>query len=349
MKVLAFGCIHLQPRPTFGTGAIEPSIQWLLSVIMSERPDCVVMLGDSVESVLKSDLLTYSQLRWVLESFRYCCQQLGTKVFWLVGNHDIYSPALSVLDLFDDQGRTGLTVIKKSTMVQADNANLVFMPYESWMDDATAWQDTGWANVFSQASRGISTYCFSHVPIAGEQPGESSGCDPREMAMHCDVWVAGHYHVAHSRTIESPMHGTVLVAPGCLVAHHFGDTGWFHGATLLDTSGQTGCRFIMNPHSPVFYVGSSADLQAALQDPTVAALAPRVHAKVDEETLVSLHLASVELRRTIQVERPNRPKFKLASSPMNDLDYWLQLNGIEDREALLKEARSILVQEEKNA
>jgi hypothetical protein len=343
MRTVIFGCPHIQSATTFGSGAIQPSIQWLVEYCKSVQATHVICLGDTVESVNKQDLLANLMVKWVLDQFK----ALPSQVYWMVGNHDVYSEMYNALDIFE--GGDAFRVIREPTILDGE-AELVLWPFQQWMDDPLQWRDKLDASYLMDRC-GKPRVLFTHVPIEGMPMGgtKDKGADLKELALHHDLIFAGHYHIANQFMAEALSAETQVIVPGCLVGHDFKDLGWFHGCVVWDymPSGGDRLHWVPNPHAHYFFKGTSAQLNAEIQRPEIAALRDRMHVRftdqADSKPYREWGIPTVQVRpKHEQVQTSSHQSFALEGNPIEDVQQWLVAQGHSQTEELLVKAREYL-------
>jgi hypothetical protein len=182
---------------------------------------------------------------------------------------------------------------------------------------------------------------------------KDKGADMVEIGLQYDMVFAGHYHITNQFMAKAMSAETPVVVPGCVMAHDFKDLGWFHGAVLFDfvagdqqkPSGAV--HWLPNPYSHYFYLGTSIDYSAAIQDTAIAALRDRTHVrftdKVDAAPFREWGLPTVQVRpKHEQVQTSSHESFKLEGDPVEDLQRWLTARGLEQTQDLLAKAREYL-------
>ena len=137
MRTVIFGCPHVQPTITLGSAAFQPTVQWLIDYCKSVQATHVICLGDTVESVAKSDLMVNLQVKWFLDQFK-ALAATGVHVRWMIGNHDVYSEMYSALDIFEDA--PNFIVVRQPSRLLGQQVELVFWPFQQWMDDPLEWR-----------------------------------------------------------------------------------------------------------------------------------------------------------------------------------------------------------------
>ena len=341
MKLLVFGCPHVQAGETLGSGALQPTVQWLIQTAQQYQVSHVVCLGDTVDSVAKTDLMTNLTVKWFLDSFK-ALARTGVSVIWLVGNHDVYSSAYSALDIFEDSHNF---IVLKTPKTVSDGVTMTFWPFQTWMDRAVDWPLHREELIAPRAGGEESPrILFTHAPLEGMPMGpvKDDGADMADLALQYDLIFAGHYHVANQFLAKAMSAGTPVVVPGCVIAHTFQDSGWFHGAVLYDTDQSVDhVQWLGNPYSHYFFTGSAAELDAALKNPTVAALRERTHVRltddVDTAKYSSQGIPTVQLRpKQEQIKSSGKQSFQLEGKPEDDLKLWLDDAGLDEADALLE-------------
>lgn len=336
MRILAFGCPHVQSRTTLGSSAFQPTVGWLVDTARQQQATHVVCLGDTVDSVSETDLMTNLTVKWVLDSFRTLAHS-GVPVIWMLGNHDVYSEQYSALDIFDDSHN--FMVLRQPKVVESEGVELVFWPFQQWMDRPVEWAQHTDMVIHRTSDR--PRLLFTHVPIESIPIGgtKDQGADIKELGLEYDMVVAGHYHQANQFMVDSFSAQTPVVIPGCVVAHKFKDTGWFHGAVLYDTV-TAQLSWLQNPHSHCFFTGTSQELSQALSDASIARMRDRMHVRLTDEVdaapYVEYGLPTVQIRpKQKQIQSSAKQSFQLEGEPADDLQRWLQESGVQDVDRLV--------------
>ena len=232
MRVMIFGCPHLQSGVTLGSAALPQTVAWLLETARNNSVTHIVCLGDTVDSVSKTDLIVNMQIKWTLDQFKTLAAQ-GVYTCWMIGNHDVYSDIYSGLDIFDQAANFNL--VKNPTLLGGDDAELVLWPFQQWMDDPLQWRErTG--GMYLQRTGEKPRILFTHCPIEGMPMGgtKDKGVDLKELALNFDMLFAGHYHQSNQFMAEAMSAETPVAVPGSVMGHDFKDLGWFHGALIWD-------------------------------------------------------------------------------------------------------------------
>ena len=348
MRAVIFGCPHVQPSTTLGSAALQPTVQWVVEYAKSIQATHVICLGDTVESVSKQDLLANLQVKWILDQFK----ALPSHVYWMVGNHDAYSERYNALDIFED-GDT-FKVIRQPTVLPGE-VELTLWPFQQWMDDPLEWRQHYDELMVGRSGQIAPRVLCTHVPIEGMPMGgtKDKGAELKEIALNFDMVFAGHYHIANQFMAEALSAETQVIVPGCLVGHDFKDLGWFHGVVVCDYSPEPGyaglplVHWVPNPHAQYFFKGTSAEYNAAVQDPAIAALRDRTHVRftdqVDAAAWRAWGLPTVQVRpKHEQVQTSSHQSFKLEGNPIEDLQQWLVARGHSQTQELLAKAREYL-------
>jgi len=352
MRTVIFGCPHIQATTTLGSEALKATVEWLVSYCRQAQVTHVVCLGDTVESVTKTDLLANLKVKWVLDTFKALAAS-GTQVYWLIGNHDVYSEQYSALDIFEDA--TNFRVLRGPTNIEGLNVSMTLWPFQQWMDDPLAWPKHK-DELISPRRDGRPRALFTHCPIENMPMGgtKDQGADLIEISLQYDLIFAGHYHIANQFLAEAMSAQTPVVVPGCLIGHDFKDLGWFHGIVVWDLMPDsqeypTGLvHWVPNPHAHYFFVGPSAEYQAACQQqPEITQLRDRTHVrftdKVDAAPFRQWGLPTVQIRpKHTQVQTSSHKSFKLEGDPVEDLQKWLSASGKNPTQELLATAREYL-------
>lgn len=324
MRLLAFGCPHIQSTITLGSSATVPTFQWLLQMVEEQQVSHVVCLGDTVDSVSKTDLMTNLTVKWVLDAFKELAHS-GVAVIWMLGNHDVYSEQHSALDIFDDA--PNFTVLRQPRSVLVDGLEFVFWPFQQWMDDHSEWRQRI-DSMYVHRSGATPRILCTHTPIEGMPMGgtKDQGADIKELGLQFDLVIAGHYHEASQFLVDALSAQTPIVVPVCVIAHGFKDLGWFHGAVMYDTTtAQT--SWLTNPHSHVFYRGTSQQFNEAMQNSQLAMMKDRTHARFTDEVDPAVYreygLPTVQVRpKQERIQSSGKESFQLDSDPMADLRRW---------------------------
>lgn len=346
MRTLIFSCLHIPHKQRPGSPAMKDTINWLVGTVRSQSITHVVFLGDAVHNVSRTDLPTNLWLRYAVDSFK----KLQVPVFWMVGNHDLYSETMNAMQVFEETEL--FRIIQQPSAWSLDGCNLVFLPWTSLMDEKDWWRR------FSVGSLAVSSqpnYLFCHAPIdkfqAMVDPGNRATSAPEtELAAKFDAVFAGHYHGAGQDVVEVFDSPIPIIRPGCVLGQDFTDAripAWFHGAVIWDcsTQNQLGVQWVANPHSHYFFKGTEAEYVALSQNERIAPLLPRTHFWSTEELTRSHQAISVVVKPEKQAtEASSNTPYKLDSSPEEDLQLWLGEQGMVDPAGaeLLKRAKRYL-------
>lgn len=347
MRALIFGCPHVQPSATLGSAAFQQTVEWLRDQALQLQATHVICLGDTVESVAKTDLPANIKVKWFLDTFK-AVAQTGCQVYWMIGNHDVYSEMYSALDIFEDG--QNFRVVRQPLVVPGE-IDITLWPFQQWMDDPMKWPEHT-DELFRARINNNPRALFAHVPIEGMPMGgtKDKGADLVDIGLQYDMIFAGHYHIANQFMAKAMSAETQVVVPGCAIGHDFKDLGWFHGAVLWDyTPGSQGgsVAWLPNPYSSYFYHGTSADLNEQLQDVNISALRDRLHVrftdKVDSAPYRQWGIPTVQVRpKHEQVKTSSHESFALEGDPIADLQRWLTSAGHEQTGDLLSLAREYL-------
>lgn len=323
MRTIVFGCPHVTDRPGVAGAALVPTVQWLVQQVQALQADMVVCLGDTVESSSRTTVPVNVTVKWFLECFKQLAAG-GTQVYWLIGNHDIYSSELHTLQVFDEA--PNFHIVSKPLLAEGPEGwKLGFMPYTQEMDQSTYFEGDNLA--WADPAKGSPAVLFSHVPLSGWQLGEikDRGLDPVELALRFSLVFQGHYHQSAFFEQEGLGALTKVIAPGCVLGRNFRDLGWFHGIVVWDTPDTV--HWVTNPHSHSFMVGSSAELNAILADERYHPTLDRLHVRLTDQVEVEPYrerLAAIEVRPRPQAQTPSgREGYALESNPEADLRRWL--------------------------
>ena len=186
MRFLLFSDPHISSKAEFSTPTedgftdylhrVIDSFDWVCDIVKDKKPDFVAMLGDLFDTTGFVDTLSLHVGSRVCRKLSAACKESSTPLYWLVGNHDIYSQQshnLKFLDL-DNWGR----VI--SLMTGFPNGlgyPVLFLP---------------WGHELPQGDYHI---ILSHTEIKGgllnSKKRSETGIDP-----HGSSWMFnGHYHI----------------------------------------------------------------------------------------------------------------------------------------------------------
>lgn len=328
MRTLIFSCLHIPHKQRPGSPALKGTIDWLLWLVKSQSVTHVVFLGDAVHNVSRTDLPVNLWLRYAVDGFK----ALEVPVFWLVGNHDIYSETMNAMQVFEETDL--FKIVQSPSAWNLDGCNLVFLPWMSFMDK------TDWWRRFSAGDLAVSSqpnYLFCHAPIERFQamvdPGNRKTSAPEDdLVAHFHAAFAGHYHGAGQDTVEVLGSPVPVVRPGCVLAQDFTDARlpvWFHGAVIWDfdaASPETfGVHWLANPCSHYFFKGTEAEYEELSQNVRIAPLLPRTHLWLTEEPTRKHEAVSVIVRPEKKaVEASSTTPYKLDSTPEQDLQLWLE-------------------------
>lgn len=213
MKLLLIGDLHIKiSQFTLGCSVLT----WLNQVIITEQPDLIVNLGDTMNdhSVLRSEILT-EFMNHISEATKVA------KYHYILGNHDFYKPTdgkYHALETF--KSMPGMVVIDKIYHL----ANMTFVPYMANM------------NQFPVNTRSI---CLAHQTFLGADYGfhrPELGVEPS--SVNADIIISGHIH---KRQIVDK-----VIYPGSPFAQNANDVDQSKGIMVFDTETYE-YRFIESP------------------------------------------------------------------------------------------------------
>ena len=265
MKILAFGDVHITEHTEFSVDtedgltshlhACLASADWLEKVILEQKPDLVVNLGDIVENkgVFSERVL------WTVDRFTSIltavCQRTKSQYVQLLGNHDYKAAtfrdrALAMIDnkiLYTDP-----TVIIPFV---GKPYSVLLLPFNKEMEE-TACREIVRATEAEQG--GNLKLCLGHIPVHGARMTpksdylEKGGLDPQ--VFEGIPLINGHYHFpGEYGKVRGDRTETSVIFAGCLVAKDFKDLQGDipHGAVLFDMDNWSWTR-LANPHTPIF-------------------------------------------------------------------------------------------------
>lgn len=336
MKTLIFSCLHVPVHKTYGSEALLPTIDWLTDQVRVLGVDNIVFLGDSIDNSSKTWVPVNLILKRCIDKFRGLART-GVNVFWLIGNHDIYSNDMHAIQIFDP-GHC-FQIISKPCSIDVGEYCFAFLPFLRSMDKGISTPELG----LSKLCAGKPTALFAHIPIEGMPIGgtKDRGISAADLSMF-DIVFDGHYHEATQFIQDLNGITTPFVVPGSVLAQTFRDTGWFHGAVLWD-----GIRvsWLSNPHTHYFLKTTAADLEAR-QD--LAAIRSRLHVRLTDveigsKALSDGTLASVESRPDRSAsESSSKAPFRLDSSVEEDLRRWCEENGTSGADAVVSRGKQYM-------
>jgi len=211
-------------------------LRWILSLVLQEKPDIVINLGDTFDthSVIRSEVMSEFMAN-VYEITKH------SEYFYIVGNHDMYKQndikyhALSHLKNKIDK----ITVVDDT--LELENMTMVAFKHED--------------SLFPSKTRDL---CFAHQTFSGANLGEIvsySGVDQKLVS--ADLIFSGHIH-------KRQKCGDKVYYVGTPFAQSASDVDMIKGVTILDSETYEQ-RFIPSPFplwkSASFDVGVDISLQ----------------------------------------------------------------------------------------
>lgn len=236
MKILTSGDKHLKITRLEKSKAF---LEWFNLVILNEKPDLVVALGDDMDThaVLRSEIM--SEFKKHIDFV----MKLNIPMVYLVGNHDYYKPGSTdyhSMEAFKNSHSNFYIVDKPTTIFGMD-----FIPYISDIKD------------FPITKNEI---CFAHQTFIGADYGYHRP----DVGVNADLLlskkvISGHIHKRQS-------FGKVIY-PGSPYAHNLNDIDQEKGVMLFDTDTYE-TRFISSPfprwRSITFDIKQDTDIDALI-------------------------------------------------------------------------------------
>lgn len=234
MKFLLFTDTHISSKVEFSKPTedgltdylhrVIRSFEWVESLIESHDPDSVAMLGDLFDTTGFVDTLSLHVGSKVCSSLISTCCALEKPLYWVVGNHDIYSEAAHNLGFLGDLSTWG-QVVDKPRIVRIQDTPILFLPW-------------GY-----EPKEGEYSIILSHTEIKGgmlnPKARSTEGMDPNH-----GPWIFnGHYHLPDQLSER-------CVQVGSLLSKDFRDgPSLCRGVAIVDYDGSN-CIVtrIANPH-----------------------------------------------------------------------------------------------------
>lgn len=224
----------------------EETYRWLASLIDEEKPDYVIDIGDTAQTIGYLDGLSLTCISEGERRIDEACRQSGSQIYRLIGNHD----------LMDDTSRVHVLPYLTNvvdTMMVADN--FLFIPFYRHEDEWKRRYET----CLEQYPR-IQRVCI-HLDIVGAQFNYSptnlchTGYKPPQTSQF--KIYAGHFH--HPQQL-----GPNLEVVGSCMYRTFSDeyAGFAPRGALLETLGRHGehsVRRIENPCTSIYSTVSVKD------------------------------------------------------------------------------------------
>jgi DNA repair exonuclease SbcCD nuclease subunit len=333
MKILAFSDLHVPVTQSLGSTSIEPTIDWLISTIREKGVDLVVFGGDLVDNASNVKLPVSVRVKTIIERFR----ALSVPVYWLMGNHDVYSDDVSMLSLFDNWDQPRL--VTQPTVV-ACGINLVFYPYCGTTFDikeAENWLTGEAARVHPPRA------VFCHIPVDGAMMNgvKDTGVNPECLALF-DTAFVGHYHEPIASQIQVLGGDSYFYVMGTVAPQSFREQGGYYGAWLWNSESRQ-CEFLPNPCRHLFISGTTESVKALVAQSPVPT--NQVHVRLTDSIAKPEEfggLRSVQVRPTVKPVDIEVTAFTIDSSPLHDVEAWIDASEHkEQKTALMERARRL--------
>ena len=162
---------------------------WVAEVIDAHRPESVFFLGDWFDSRRSVDIPTIRCSLQMHDIVAASCNNVASKYYLILGNHDIYAEGVSAMEMFN--GRGGAVVVDTPTRVFiGDGCCVLLFPY---------YKDAG---VFASARKSILdstadkvSFACIHQDVRGAKYTPTYVCDAGVDPDTFDVpYFCGHHH-----------------------------------------------------------------------------------------------------------------------------------------------------------
>jgi DNA repair exonuclease SbcCD nuclease subunit len=246
LRFLVFSDPHITTKAEFSSPTedgfttylhrVFASFNWIEQLIGEHSPDFVAMLGDLFETTGFVETTALKCATQACKSLAAFCKHKGTPLYWLVGNHDIYSPKHRVHNLeFLRLEPWGEVVDRPGKRVMMKGLPVFFQP---WTDDP--------GSIEIPADTII---VLSHITIQGAILNSAKRSEEGFKIVDADdrYIFNGHHHT--QETLDNRIYNI-----GSLLSRNFTDVdSGPKGATLVELGGYSvNATFLPNPYDVPF-------------------------------------------------------------------------------------------------
>lgn len=272
--------VHPKLEPSCFSAASERALTRLVDLCLSSRAELLLIAGDLLDFWQRNYQLG---LRLIAELSRL--EHLGTRVFWVRGNHDAENRVIRNLLLPAHVRELGLGGAQTLHLPELD-VRLTGASYETRQMQTNLFAD------FPEADPSLTCLGMLHTSAEGEHSGDSyAPCGKRELTQKGYQYLAlGHVHEPVVVSSKPP-----VAYSGCLQGRHFGESGP-RGCRLVELqSGQVRSMEHLSLEVVRFGrievdIGDCADIEQVLET---------IHLQV-QETLGRLESRALAVRVVLQ-------------------------------------------------